>query len=296
MNDFGAVPGTGGLPKVRAQLSSVPETLLWNVYHRALAARGPRPVLADPMAIELVARIDYPFAQFSGDVTGEWHALRVRRFDAEIRRFLAEHPGGTVVALGEGLETQFWRVDNGQAQWLTVDVPETVALRRQLLPDGPRQRTLACSATDPQWMDQVDPSHGVMITAQGLLMYFQPDDVDRLVRLCARQFPGQTLLFDAVPAWMVARARSDRHRHRGYRPPWVWGINRAARARLSALPGVAEFVELRPTRGQGLLFGAVLPALRRFPWLRDYLPEFPVFRAKLAPAAVPARHGRSHWR
>jgi O-methyltransferase involved in polyketide biosynthesis len=36
----------------------------------------------------------------------------VLAFDREVRRFLAAHPGGTVVALGEGLETQFWRVDN----------------------------------------------------------------------------------------------------------------------------------------------------------------------------------------
>jgi hypothetical protein len=34
-----------------------------------------------------------------------------------VRRFLVEHPEGTVVALGEGLETQFWRVDNGLVRW-----------------------------------------------------------------------------------------------------------------------------------------------------------------------------------
>ena len=33
------------------------------------------------------------------------------------------HPAGTVVALGEGLETQFWRPDNGRVRWLSVDLP-----------------------------------------------------------------------------------------------------------------------------------------------------------------------------
>ena len=60
-------------------------------------------------------------------------------FDAAVRRFLGSHPAGTVVALGEGLETQFWRLDNGQVRWLTVDLPETMDLRHRLLPDGPRQ-------------------------------------------------------------------------------------------------------------------------------------------------------------
>ena len=54
-----------------------------------------------------------------------------------------------MVALGEGLETQFWRVDNGSVLWLTVDLPEVVELRRQLLPSDPRARAIAGSALDP---------------------------------------------------------------------------------------------------------------------------------------------------
>jgi O-methyltransferase involved in polyketide biosynthesis len=45
----------------------------------------------------------------------------------------------TAVALGEGLETQFWRVDNGRCRWLTVDVPEARQVRERLLERGERQ-------------------------------------------------------------------------------------------------------------------------------------------------------------
>ncbi len=90
------------------QLSRVPETLMWTLYHRAVEARRPDRVIDDPMAIELVERIDFPFAERFGDGKGlaQWQALRARRFDEELRRFLTAHPEGTVVALGEGLETQ----------------------------------------------------------------------------------------------------------------------------------------------------------------------------------------------
>lgn len=37
-----------------------------------------------------------------------------RAFDDAVRDFLAAHPDGTVVTLAEGLETQYWRVDNGR--------------------------------------------------------------------------------------------------------------------------------------------------------------------------------------
>jgi O-methyltransferase involved in polyketide biosynthesis len=89
--------------RVRLQLDGVPETLLWTLYHRAVEARRADSVLDDPMAVELVERIDYPFEQrFGAGNLSQWQALRARCFDREVRRFLASHPDGTVVALGEG--------------------------------------------------------------------------------------------------------------------------------------------------------------------------------------------------
>jgi O-methyltransferase involved in polyketide biosynthesis len=116
-----------------------------------------------------VEAIDYPIAErFGGpSVLSRWQALRVRRFDHEVRRFLAAHPDGTVVALGEGLETRFWRVDNGPVRWVTVDLPETIAVRERLLPRADRQDVIASSALDEGWMDAVDASRGVLLTARG---------------------------------------------------------------------------------------------------------------------------------
>src|SRR6266545_4704653 len=113
-------------------LSGVPETALWTLYHRTRESRRPDTVLPDPVALRLIAEFDYPFEARFGHgfpAQAQTMALRARVFDDEVRRFLAEHPDGTVVALGEGLETGFWRVDNGRVRWLAVDLPETIALR-----------------------------------------------------------------------------------------------------------------------------------------------------------------------
>jgi O-methyltransferase involved in polyketide biosynthesis len=45
-------------PSVRPDLEGVPETLLWTLWHRALEARRAGGVLRDPLAVELVDRID----------------------------------------------------------------------------------------------------------------------------------------------------------------------------------------------------------------------------------------------
>ena len=155
-------PAPAEARRTRVELEGVPETMLWTLYHRAHEARRKDAVLDDPRAVALVDAIDYPFEARFGrgparDVIGQGQGLRCRCFDDVIRGFADEHPGGTVVALGEGLETQFWRVDDGRVRWLTVDLPEAVAVRRRLLPEIPRGRVVAGSAFDPGWMDAVGP-------------------------------------------------------------------------------------------------------------------------------------------
>jgi O-methyltransferase involved in polyketide biosynthesis len=154
------------------RLDPVPETLLWTLWHRAVEAQRPDAVLLDPLAVELVERIDFPFANRfgNGERLSQWQALRARCFDDAIRRFLAGRPGVTVVALGEGLETQLWRVDDGRVRWVTVDLPEVIELRRELLPRHERNRLVAASVLEQGWRGAVDPSAGVLLTAQGVLM------------------------------------------------------------------------------------------------------------------------------
>jgi len=251
----------------------VPETLLWNLYQRAAEARRPDSVLTDPKAAELVEAIDYPFRERFGDGgLGQWQALRARCFDLAVGRFTERHPDGTVVALGEGLETQFWRVDNGRVHWLTVDVPETITLRNEVLPAGSaRQRTLACSALDEAWLAEVDPRAGVLVTAQGLLMYFQPEQVHRLVAACAARLPGGSMVLDGVPPWFSARTMSGQMRTRqGYQtPPMPWALDGAELARLRGLhPNICGLTELRPPRGRGPLYGWLYPVLSRVPAIR----------------------------
>jgi hypothetical protein len=48
----------------------VPETLLWTLYDRAAEARRPHAVLHDPLAVERVRRLDYPFEQRFGEALG----------------------------------------------------------------------------------------------------------------------------------------------------------------------------------------------------------------------------------
>ena len=268
-----------GVEPIPVDLSGVPETLLWNLGRRAAAARTGGWLLEDPLAIEVAGRLQYDFTDACRGA--RWHAVRVATFDAAVRRFLNEHPAGTVVALGEGLETQFWRLDNGRVRWLSVDLPAALDLRRRVLPEGPRQASYAGSALDPGWLDQLDPAEPVLVTAQGLLPYFQRNQVHELIAAIAGRLPGSSFVFDVVPDKMLEFVRKTPGRDSDQAAAlWSWSFNPDERTAISQLPGVAEIRDLVPPPARGLV-PLTLRAVRRLPRrVRYALPVLPVLQVR----------------
>ncbi|MEU7579258.1 class I SAM-dependent methyltransferase [Streptomyces sp. NPDC041068] len=255
----------------------MPETLLWTLWNRACEARRAESVLEDPMAVRLVEEIDYPFEERLGPphpLFSQIQGLRSLCFDRAVQEYVADHPYATVVALGEGLETGFWRTDNGRLQWLSVDLPEAAALRSRLLPENPRHHVVACSATDLSWLDRVrDRDNGVIVTAQGLMMYLKPGEVRDILAACAERLPGGSLVLDSMPRWVAKATRGRRLRVGDLTiPPMYWAMAGDERYKLrSAHPGIGEVRALTMPRGRGRL-GRLIERQHRVPLFRSISP------------------------
>ena len=202
-------------------LTGVAETALMTLNGRAHQARRPDAIIDDPMAIRLADAIDYDFDKFGRK--GQEMALRSLAFDRSAIQYLIKHQQATVVALAEGLQTSFWRLSSAlpdaRFRWVTIDLPPIIELRQRLLPASPRITTLAQSALDYSWMDQVDAGNGVFITAEGLLMYLQPEDAMGLITKCAKEFPGGQMIFDLPPVLVNKLAPKGMRATRRYRVP-----------------------------------------------------------------------------
>lgn len=260
-------------PKVDGTLlGGVPETTLWTLRNRASEAARPDALIHDPWAVRLSDSIDHPYERAFGKPS-QSHPLRALCFDQVMREFLAEHTAATVVCLGEGLETGFWRVADPGVRWVSVDLPEIIALREQLLPTEPQVRNVACSALDRSWMDAVEPTADVLISAQGLLMYFHPADAFALITDCARRFPGGQMIFDTIPPWLSRRTLRGWRRSPTYTtPPMPFGITVPQLAQLpQRLPAIATLTDLPIPRGRRL-WGWPAPILIRLPGLRAHRP------------------------
>ena len=229
--------------------------------HDAGQAARADALIRDPLAAELLAKLDYPFAEHFGkpDLS---HVLRALQFDGAVTAFLRDHPHGTVIALGEGLETEFWRVDNGTARWWTVDLPAIVELRGQLLPSAERATPFAGDAFDLAWTDALGEPGDVLILAQGLFMYFTEDRGSPAGGWCSTRSP-------AGPRPSAATGRAVLYRM----PPQPWGVGRGALARIRDWhPRIADVRVLAVPRGRGFGWGVLYPFLATTPGLRALVP------------------------
>ncbi|MFT5466823.1 MAG: O-methyltransferase involved in polyketide biosynthesis [Verrucomicrobiales bacterium] len=249
------------------ELSPVAETMLWPLHGRAAEARRADSKLDDPLAIKIADAIDYDYAGSFGE-PDFGHAMRALAIDGVLRDWISAHPNGQVVALGEGLETQFWRVDNGTIRWLTVDLPDAISLRKQLLGGSERQSEFAGSIADSNWMDQLDESREIFITAAGVLMYLDPDQVKNLIASIADRFPNSEIVFDGIPHWLSLMTTGE-----GWKktpaftmPPMPWGLDRGEISQIADWhPNIAEICEVPFRNGRGLASGGIRPLLRGLP-------------------------------
>ena len=159
------------MKKLKSNLNSVPETMLWTLHNRATEAMRDDAIIKDEKCIEIYQTIDYDYIKNFGKAEPS-HAVRSLLFDKEIREFLKDNPEGTIVNLGEGLETQRFRFKNDRCLWISVDLPAAIEIREQFIEPSKRHIHCPLSVLNRKWFDLVPKNKPVFVTAQGLFMYF----------------------------------------------------------------------------------------------------------------------------
>ncbi len=234
-------------------LGSLGETALWALYHRALAARQLTTGFHDGLAIRMIEQIDYPFQRNFGKFDSSF-VERAIATDQIIREWLELNPTGVVIALAEGLETQFCRVDNGRVYWISIDLPEILAIRERFIPTHERHRNFSCSVTDFKWIEEVrvapEKQTPILITAIGLLYYLQPVQVRRIITAIAENFPGAEVIFDTVPLWIGRRSLRCWKKTAYFKvPPMPWSIGHSEIPSIKTWHKRIESMQIHPLVG-----------------------------------------------
>ncbi len=183
----------------KIELGSVQETLLLPLWGRAIETQKQNPLLTDNTAVSLIDRLSYDFSAIATNVNklsmASWIARSIF-FDERIRQFISVYPKATIVNIGCGLDTTFNRVDNGQIKWIDLDLPDSIKLRKQFIPESDRNIFIAKSALDTDWFESVNSDKNIMLLIAGVIYYFDENEVKTLFENFHKFIPGVEVIFD----------------------------------------------------------------------------------------------------
>jgi len=217
--------------KIKIELGPIQKTLLIPLWGRAQEYEKPQPIIKDKLAHDIISRLDFDFSKMAASMPAPVQyntAVRAYHLDRELKKLIGQYPDATIVNLGAGLDTTFWRIDNGHIHWYDLDMPDSIALRKQLLPEGERNKLITASAFDGQWYGQVkERASKVIFIAAGVFVYFEEEQVKKLLLELADNFPGADIIFEIYSKQMLKlreKAVDKQGRAGGMLEQMKWGI------------------------------------------------------------------------
>jgi O-methyltransferase involved in polyketide biosynthesis len=125
-----------------------------------------------------------------------------------------------IVNLGCGMDSRFFRIDDGRVLFFDLDLPEMIECKRQLFTENERYRMIGASVFETDWLEQIAAAGQgpVLFIAEGLFMYLDPVKVRALVPALQARFPGSELVCEVFNrrwlnpwlSWMIrAKLQGD---------------------------------------------------------------------------------------
>ncbi|EFL52795.1 O-methyltransferase domain protein [Solidesulfovibrio fructosivorans JJ]] len=210
-------------------LRGIPETMLIPLWAKAMETLSARPIVRDPKAVEMLARIDYDFSRFNkARLTQVGVAVRTMLLDDFVRDFLHRNENVVVINLGAGLDTRYHRLALRNVCWYDLDLPEAIAWRRRFFPENETCRCIAKSVFDLSWMDAVEARGPFLLIAEGLFMYFPEERLRPLFRAMVNRFAGAEMLLEILPPFLVGKS----NKHESVKmtasvPEFLWSVKNA---------------------------------------------------------------------
>ena len=200
--------------------SDISSTMLITLYSRSQESLSKDPIIKDLKSVEMIEIIKKEIAGSDNPIHRKilsdsynpklavTMALRCRRFDKYVADFLAKYPEGTVINLGCGLDTRFYRVDNGRVNWYDIDFPEVIALRKRFMDENSRHFFIGKSVLNKEWIMMIKSEGPYLILAEGLFMYLNETDLKELFQRIQNDLGSGELVCEVTNSYWVNKMNS----------------------------------------------------------------------------------------
>lgn len=191
------------------KLNEISETLLITLNARAKDYKEEKSILKDYKSYEIASKLDYDFSRFDTAWASYYGILaRAKTMDREIIKFIEKYPDAIIISIGCGLDTRFYRVDNGKINWYNLDLPEVIKAREMFFEENERVFNISKSVFDETWVKEVNlKNEKVLIISEGVLMYFDEAEIKKILEILVNNFQEFTAYFDLLYKGMVKKAK-----------------------------------------------------------------------------------------
>lgn len=197
--------------KIKPELNGAAETMLQSFYARAQYSLSRKHKFYDAKAVEMVEKIDYDFSKASKDSTmGSGVIARTIVFDELVKKFIDQNPDCTVVNIACGLDTRFYRMDNGRITWYNLDLPETASVREQIYQEKGRVSTIGCSVLEDVWAKEIKVRGKMLFIVEGLSMYLTEEENAKMLGIIRDHFENATVLLECLAKKWVNREKVEK--------------------------------------------------------------------------------------
>lgn len=191
------------------KLRGVAETMLQTLFARAMESQKKNHKIYDEKAIEIVQKLNYDFSNAQKDMLMSRGVIaRTIVLDKMVKDYIAVHPDVCIINIACGLDTRFYRVDNGKIHWYNVDLPETMVVRERFLKESGRVVNIAASAMEESWALQVNAEkRDVLVIIEGLTMYLNEKDVKQILNVIDRYFWSVRIFMETMSPFAVQHVK-----------------------------------------------------------------------------------------
>ncbi|MCU8158316.1 class I SAM-dependent methyltransferase [Vibrio vulnificus] len=199
----------------------VPARLLQPLWLRSRESLVDGGLIYDPIAAKACLSCQLAPECLSGDVAQKQllHATLAQQCDQQVSQFLQQHPEGWIINVGAGLDTRFYRLDNGRCHWVELDVTENLLWRQRLFHKNERYQQQHGSVDDLSCLEQlaINDKTPVLIVCELALLDCPLTQVANFVQLLGRRFVSaqvcMVLAGDLTDSSLGQKLGSDRYAH-----------------------------------------------------------------------------------
>ncbi len=209
------------MDKISAE--QIPAPMLHVLYARAKESKRENHYIYDQKAMELVERLDYDFTREAGDVfMGNGAIARTILLDKMVKEYVQANPGACIVNIACGMDTRFYRVDNGTIRWYDLDLPEVIEVRKRLFGEQERVVMIPKSVLEESWVEDVEAQGPILFIIEELSMYLDKQKVGKIFRMIGSHFKQAEVLIEVTAPYTVKNA--VKKTEEGTVHKYTWGV------------------------------------------------------------------------